>query len=90
MIVGNSQHGRNWQLNYRIGQGDRQLAFSLETIAAYSGTFEPVVSFSTIILPMKLKEKTWKTTYPITITRELLITPSIYKLNFGQNCYKVN
>lgn len=46
-VVGNSQHRRNWQLNYRIGQSDRQLAFSLETIAAYSGTFEPVVSFST-------------------------------------------
>ena len=45
-VVGNCELGNNWQFNYCIGQVEQQLAFTSETITAYQGTFEPVVSFS--------------------------------------------
>ncbi len=45
-VVGNCELGNNWQFDYCIGQVEQQLAFTSETITAYQGTFEPVVSFS--------------------------------------------
>ncbi|MEM8830377.1 MAG: DUF4347 domain-containing protein [Cyanobacteria bacterium P01_G01_bin.19] len=46
-VVGNDNDVRNWQFNYFIGDIEPELAFTPETLTRYSGTFDPVVSFST-------------------------------------------
>ena len=46
-VVGNNNDIRNWQLDYCIGDIEPELAFTPATLARYSGTFDPVVSFST-------------------------------------------
>ena len=38
-IVGNVRQGGSWELNYRVGEFEPELAFTSEAIASYSGTF---------------------------------------------------
>ncbi|MGD1921166.1 MAG: DUF4347 domain-containing protein, partial [Pleurocapsa sp.] len=46
-IIGNCDRSRNWQFDYYLGDINPELAFTSTTLARYSGTFEPIVSFST-------------------------------------------
>ena len=41
-IVGNVRQGGSWELNYRVGEFEPELAFTSEAIASYSGTFVDV------------------------------------------------
>ncbi|MEM9509857.1 MAG: DUF4347 domain-containing protein [Cyanobacteria bacterium P01_E01_bin.35] len=46
-MMGNGKDINNWQFDYLIGDINQESAFTPETLARYSGTFDPVVSFST-------------------------------------------
>ena len=76
-IVGNSDRGGVWQLDYTVGAIDAEIAIREETIQAYAGIFEEeeLVSEETELETVTSESDTTNTTVPVTEDVEPAVEP---------------